>query len=470
MPEQQHYSFGGGASTTVLHPLVLAILIVAAILVLLLPRKYIVVPFLLATFLVPLGQQIYVVGVHLFVLRLLILIGLVRVLIFSGVPRGKSKWAGGWTSIDTAFVAYLLIQATATVLLNQDAPALINQVGLVWDCVGGYLFLRVAIRTRGDILRAIACLAVLCTVQGIAMYIEQQKSLDMFGFLGGVNLVPEVREGKIRAQGVFQHSLTAGTFAATSIPLFFLLWKNGKSKILASAGIISAVAMTIATQTSTSLITFGSGVFAICFWPLRKKMRQVRLFLVAGIIGLDLVMKAPVWFLIARVDLTGSSSSYHRAELIDQFVRHFTSWWLIGTKDAAAWGLDMWDAQNMYVSVGEAGGLAALIFFILVISRSFSRLGNARKRAQTREQEWFLWFLGAVLFAHVTAFFGVNYFDQVRIVFYAALAMICAYTALIKKKSADTYPKINAGLGGHETPVDLAPQHSYRDVFSVRPF
>src|SRR5581483_9202099 len=124
------------------------------------------------------------------------------------------------------------------------------------------------------------------------------------------------------------------------IPLFILLWKNKNLKIIAGVGMVAATAMVLATQTSTSLITFVSGLFALCFWPLRKKMRKVRIALVAVLVSLHLVMKAPVWFLIARVDLTGSSSSYHRAELIDQFVNHFSSWWLFGTKDAATWGWD----------------------------------------------------------------------------------------------------------------------------------
>jgi hypothetical protein len=104
---------------------------------------------------------------------------------------------------------------------------------------------------------------------------------------------------------------------------------------------------------------------------------------------------------------------------------------LIGTKDAATWGLDMWDAQNMYVSVGEAGGLAALVFYILVISRSFARLGDARKLAKNKKQEWFIWLLGAALFANVVAFFGVNYFDQSRMAWFALIAMICACTTPI---------------------------------------
>ena len=275
--------------------------------------------------------------------------------------------------------------------------------------------------------------------------VEQMKMVNLFGLLGGVNAVPEVREGKIRSQAVFQHALTAGTFAATALPLFFLLWKNGKAKIFCIVGLVAATVMTFATQTSTSILTYVAGILAVLCWPVRKKMKKVRLGLVVGLVALHLAMKAPVWFLIARIDLTGSSSSYHRAELIDQFVNHFSSWWLIGTKDAATWGWDMWDAQNMYVSVGEAGGLAALVFYILVISRTFGRLGDARKRAQNKKQEWLFWFLGSAIFANVVAFFGVNYFDQSRIAWFALLAMVCACTTPVLNQGISV--KLAMGLG-----------------------
>jgi len=140
-------------------------------------------------------------------------------------------------------------------------------------------------------------------------------------------------------------------------------------------------------------------------------------------------MKAPVWFLIAHIDLTGGSSGYHRAELVDQFIRHFSDWCLIGTRDAATWAWDMWDQQNQYVDVGETGGLASLVFFIAMISRISARIGNARKLVEGDGREWLMWFLGASLFANLVAFFGVNYFDQSRIAWFLLLAMIAAASA-----------------------------------------
>lgn len=426
--EPYSVKFGGGADQTILHPAVLVVMLVAMALFFLLPRRYVIAPFLISIVLIPQGQQLYVAGVHLFVNRLLVLGVFIRAMI-SKEPNQRSAYAGGWTSIDTAAVCYMVIVAIATTMQYMTVPAIVNQVGYLWDYVLGYLALRMLVRDERDAILAIQCCAGLTAVFAITMTIEQRQTMNVFGVLGGILAKPEVREGKTRSQGAFQHALTAGTFAATAIPLFFLMWKRRVTRWLSAVGIICATVMAIDTQTSTSLMTEAAGLAAVFLWPLRKKMKTVRIALVGGLVALAMVMKAPIWFVIAHIDLTGSSSSYHRAELIDQCVNHFSNWWLMGTTTAATWGWDMWDAQNMYVSVAEGGGLAALVFYILVISRSFGRLGNARKRAQSRQQEWILWFLGAALFAHLVAFFGVNYFDQARICWFLLISMICAITA-----------------------------------------
>jgi hypothetical protein len=231
--------------------------------------------------------------------------------------------------------------------------------------------------------------------------------------------------------------LLAGAFGATLLPLFCLLWKNGKAKVLAVVGLIGSALITWTSNSSTSLLTFAAGILGICFWPFRKSMRKVRWGIVIGLVALQCVMKAPVWFLISRIDLTGGSSGYHRAVLIDAFISHFSEWWLIGVKDTSHWGWDLWDAQNQYVSVGETGGLLAFILFIAMISRCFARLGNARKEVQDdSSQQWFLWFLGAALFSHIVAFCGVNYFDQSRMAWFALLAIISAATAPVLQRAS----------------------------------
>ena len=171
-----------------------------------------------------------------------------------------------------------------------DVGALVNQVGYLWDYLLGYLLLRSLIRDEKDGFLVIKCFAALMVLLAAAMVVEQMKMVNVFGLLGGVNAVPEVRDGKIRSQAVFQHSLTAGTFAATAIPLFFLLWKNGKAKVLSVVGVVAATVMTVTTQTSTSLLTYAAGGIAVLLWPIRKKMKMVRTGLVVVLVGLHLVM------------------------------------------------------------------------------------------------------------------------------------------------------------------------------------
>lgn len=88
----------------------------------------------------------------------------------------------------------------------------------------------------------------------------------------------------------------------------------------------------------------------------------------------------------------------------------------------------------MYVSKGESGGLISLVFFIAIIARSFGRIGKARKSVQGRKREWFMWLLGAALYANVMAFFGVSYWDQTVAAWFVLLAMISTATIAVNPK------------------------------------
>jgi hypothetical protein len=327
-----------------------------------------------------------------------------------------------------------LFTALAIVLLYQEQQALINQFGMLIDALGGYFVLRVMVQDNEDIRRAVKVFALIATVTAICMMNEQITYTNIFGYLGGVSIWPAMREGKIRSQGAFSVYVTAGTFGGSILPFFLWLWTTGKSKATAALGVISATVITITSDTSTAVSAYAAGILALCFWPLRRRMREVRWAIVITLVSLHLVMKAPVWALIQRVDFTGSSSGYFRYMIVDNAIRHFSDWWLIGTKDFANWGFDMWDLSNQYVSTALAGGLVSLVFFIATISRSFGKLGTARKRVEgDPKQEWFLWFLCAALFADVAGFIGISYYDQTQVVWYALLAFICAAAAEVER-------------------------------------
>jgi hypothetical protein len=419
--------FGAGATETILHPVVLAAMILAVLLVLLLPRKYVIVPLLIFVFLTPMGQQIYAGGVHWLTFRIIILAGWVR-MAFLRWRLGKKLYAGEFNKIDQAFVAFSLCQAVAVTLLFWRTDAAINQAAFLIETVGAYLLLRCLIRNRADIYRTVKVLAFLSVTLAAAMVYEQVTQTNLFGLLGGVKLIPDFREGHVRSHGAFQHSLMAGTFGATLVPLFFLLWKNGRARFAAAAGLIGSAVMTYTSQGSTPLLGYIAGFLGICFWPMRQQMRKVRWGIVSAILLLALVMKAPVWFVIAHIDLTGGSSGYHRAIIVDRFVRNIGDWWLLGVNDTSGYAYEAWDVQNQYVAVGENGGLAAFIFFLVMIVQACKRIGKGRRVVAGNSQEWLMWFLGAALFAHLVSFFGVNYFDQSKVSWFALLAIISAAT------------------------------------------
>jgi len=176
-------------------------------------------------------------------------------------------------------------------------------------------------------------------------------------------------------------------------------------------------------------MAYGASIVGLGFWPLRRQMRLVRWGLVAMLVGLHLVMHGPVWSLIEKVDLTGGSSSYHRYMLVDNCIRHFGDWWLIGYKYYGSWGFDMWDLCNQFVVAALTGGLVTLVLYIMIFTRSFGAIGTARKKVSgNRRQEWLLWCLGADLFANIVAHFGINYMVELMMSFFPLLACISVAT------------------------------------------
>lgn len=432
----ENFRFGGGATETVIHPLVAVYLALAVLLILVIPRTKAIVPFLLAFFTIPIGNVVVLGGFHFTALRILILAGLVRLVFFRG-SSSLGRFTGGFNGVDWIVLLWSIWTEIAFCLEFMEKEALVNALGNLLDMLGGYLVLRFLIPDGATVRRTIKALAVICAINGLCMLNEQINHINVFGLLGGILAEVRVRDGHIRSEGVMG-CIQAGAFAGVLIPLFFLLWKTNKSRMVAFVGLAGAIAMVITSRSSTSIMAFGGSLLGIAFWPLRKSMRLVRLGLVTLLVALHMVMKAPVWALIARIDLTGSSSGDHRYHLIDMCIRHFSDWWLIGTKNYDQWGWDSWDLCNQFVAVALTGGLLTLILYIAIFKRSFSSIGTARKLVEgNRDQEWLLWCLGSSLFGTLVAHFGINYMAQLITGFFALLASISVATFEVKQTALE---------------------------------
>lgn len=413
-------------------PVIAVWLLVAIVLIVLLPRRRIILPFLIAFFTIPVAAVLVVGGIHFTALRILILAVLARRLTFSR----HDKYPGGISGIDWFVILWSVSAFIAFFLEFPGTPALIQGLGVLLDTLGGYLAVRFLIPDGEAVRFTIKTMAIVCTILGLGMINEQISHVNIFGVLAGTSPEVVIRNGHFRS-GATLGCLYAGAFSGVLIPLFIWLWKEPKSRIAAAAGIFGATAMVFTSFSSTSQLALLGSVVGLSFWPLRKKMRLIRWGLVAGLVGLDMVMKAPVWALIARVDLTGSSSSYQRYQLVDMTIRHFSAWWLIGTPDYVNWGWDSWDLCNQFAAVALTGGLLTLIFYFAIFKRCFGAVGNARKQVSgDLRQEWLLWCFGCSMFATVVAQFGINYMAQLIMGFFVLVATICVITSEAKPATA----------------------------------
>ena len=185
-------------------------------------------------------------------------------------------------------------------------------------------------------------------------------------------------------------------------------------------------------------------------------------------------MKAPVWFLMNRVAAVIGGTGWHRAELIDQFVHRFFEWWLIGTRDNANWGLDMWDTINAYVRAGVEGGLVTFLLFLSILVIGFKRIGRAQMLTKDDpNNERLLFALGATLFSNAVAFLGIIYFDQSAIAWYLTLVLISVTTSFVlEAKKVEASPEVLLPLRHRTLKVNkqsapATPVPTYRNRFNA---
>lgn len=431
--------FGGGLSETVLNPTVLVVILIAGVLIFSGQRKTATVAFIAASLLVPMDQVLLIGSLHFPMLRVLILFGIAR-MIKDKVQSRLPIFSGGMNKIDAAVILVTIFTALSGILLFQESAAVVNQLGNLYTVFGAYFLLRFLLRNEQDAVLLIRGMAYIAAFVALIMAYEFFTGHNPYALLGGARAsiyeTLAARDDRFRAQGPFGHSILAGTFGAVLLPLFFALWwKDKKSHKLAVVGVLSSTVIALTCNSSTPLLAYAAGVIAFCMWPARTWMRAIRWGTVATLTLLHLVMKAPVWNLIARIDLAGGSSGYHRYMLIDQCIRHFGDWWLMGVKDTSVWGWDMWDTANQYVGTADNSGLLPFILFVAVLVYGFRYLARARNAVRNDKQSALaIWALSAALFANAVAFFGISYWDQSQVAWYGLLAMISAVFATQRKR------------------------------------
>ncbi len=404
---------------TVIHPLALAVVLLLGAMLLLAPRRYAVLPLLALLCLIPATQRIVVMSLDFNFLRLLLLAGWLRLVL-------RGEWVGlRWIVLDTVFVAWVGVSSIAYIALH-GSSAIVFKLGYAYDAIGAYFYFRCVIRSWRDIRQLAIGMAALSIPVAVAFGIEWATARNMFSVFGGVQEITKIREGQLRCQGAFPHPILAGTFWASQLPLITLLWWNDRRlRPLVVVALLAGLFIIFACGSSTPLGAVVCGFIGIACFACRAWTRLIRWGVLCCIILLHFIMTKPVWHLISRIDLVGGSTGWHRYKLIDQLVRRFSEWWLLGTETTAHWGHNLSDVTNEFVLQGIRGGLLSLLLFISMIFIAFAYVGRIRVRVcNSRHDELVIWLLGVTLFVHVSAFMAVSYFAQITVVWYLAVAMV----------------------------------------------
>lgn len=394
-------------------------------LLLTLPRRWAMVPLLIGTAYMTVGQAIQIGPASFTVIRLLVVVGFIRV-----KTRGE-RVAGGFHTLDRTMVWWAVCAAITSLFHKDPGSNLISMLGLSYDCLGLYFLMRIFIQGMEDVIRISKALMIILIPLAVEMINEKLTGRNAFAMFGYISEMATVRGGKIRAQGPFAHSILAGTVGAVCMPLVILLWKD--SRKLALLGLAVTGVMVLTSASSGPILAVAAIAFALFVWRIRTKLRLMLWGFVAMLVVLNFIMKDPVYFLLARIDLTGKSTGWHRAALIDAAVKNINEWWLAGTDytrhwmpTGVYWSQDHTDITNHYLKMGVWGGLPLMFVFIFVIAAAFSSVGKALvlARNESKEQRFHIWMLGAILFGHVVSFMSVSYFDQSIVFLYLSFALI----------------------------------------------
>jgi hypothetical protein len=299
----------------------------------------------------------------------------------------------------------------------------------------------------------------------LEMTFEHATGKDLFAVFGGVDENVFFRDGAFRAQGPFGHPILAGTVGAVCFPLMVGLFCRHRL-----AGVIGGVAclgMIVASASSGPMMSVIFGLVAVSLWRWRQWTRTACFAAVGVYLALELLMTRPAYYLISKIDLTGSSTGWYRSRLIESSIEHFSEWWLFGTDRTGHWmhvtiGLtdQHADITNYYIMIGVIGGFPATLLLIAILWRAFRSVGQMVR--SSADQPWsdrfMIWCLGAGLFAHASTSLSVAYFDQSMMFFWLNIAVISSMqTVQALALAADPVPVgpriVRSPVGVEPTPV-----------------
>lgn len=421
------------ATATLIHPLALSIMLIASIFVCTLRRDLVLLPIIALVCFIPVAQRVVILGLDFTMLRLLIMVALARVAL-------KGELAEiNWSKLDSLVLAWT-ISITLFFVLKHGPAAIINRLGSALDVWGMFMIARTTIRSQAELLPLAKMTAFLSLPVLVGFGYERATQHNPFSIFGGVPEFTNLREGRLRCQGAFPHPIHAGVFWAGLLPLCFGLWKisTGTWKVLGLIGAACCLSIIFLSASSTPVIGIAAALLGLILFFFRHQVKPILISFAVLLLVLHIVMDAPVWHLIGRIDVAGGSTGYHRYRLIDAAVNNFGQWWLIGLETTAHWGRQLHDVTNHYILQGVRGGIWTLVLFVMVIVEAMSIVVKlSTKNTVTPETQIIAWTVGTCLLVHLICFLAVSYFHQINALWWMAIGLAASMQHSDWQQSSD---------------------------------
>jgi hypothetical protein len=425
----------------------ITISVILILMVLALPRKWLLVPFVMAACLVPSEQRVLIMDLDFTPLRMLVLFGIIRLLVTS------DKGHLSWNLLDKLILAWMVCGAIIYIIQWNSFKSVIYKSGVMFDCLGLYYIFRHTITSWDDVVFTIKLFAFFAIVSAPLMIYERVTQESLFSIFGEATAA--FHRGRFRCSGPFPHSIMMGLFWANLLPLFYGCIKANISRPLFYLAIAAAVICVVLSGSSTPVMAVAAiGGFWLIY-RFRMYGKEICVGSLCCLTALHLAMKAPVWHLISRVNVFSGSTGWHRFQLIDETISHFSEWALVGCKgaDVEGWGIWVGDITNQYIVEGVNGGFATMIIFIIIVALAVKIPAKSSLLPQPPQSMWICWGVCVSILGHCISFFGVSYFGQITMLLYlefACVSFISDQTTAVEfaiKAASESDPTIcNAGF------------------------
>lgn len=417
------------------------------------------------------GMALSAGGITLYPIRALLIVVTLRIV----VRREYSFLI--LNRIDRVLV-WLYVYSVGVFLLRSNEGQ-VFQIGTAVDAFLSYFAFRILIRTIDDLRWLLRGFVALLLPYIPLVWIESTTFSNPFAAVGGGQLAAAgdmwFRGGRLRATGSFGHPSLLGTVGGTFFSVYIGLLFEGKHRLVALMGIVLCLAIVGASNSGGPAICVVIALVGWLFWPVRKEMQSVRRGLVVLIVLLAMIMKAPVWYIIARIGSITGGDAWHRSELMDAAFRNLDRWWFAGMplRETAGWlpytnsVTGYVDMTNTFVQFGVNSGLGAIILLLALLTVVFSQLGRSMEVIRKNQTncggvEPLYWGLGVMLVVHIFNWFGITYWDQTNIMWFLHLAIISSLSNyVIDNRSVTTIVQIDSSKATKKLRSTVLRSHGY---------